>query len=132
MGERGSVLPAVFVLAFAGLLLLGLAVDLGRWGATWREAAFAADAGAEAGAAMIDPAAAYRGELLLDPVLAEDVAADAALRARPRPDRTVTAAGTPAEVCVTVSQPFRPTLLRAAGIGPVEVTADACARPAQG
>ena len=132
MGERGSILPAVFVLAFAGLLLLGLAVDLGRWGAAWREAAFAADAGAEAGAAMIDPAAVYRGDLLLDPALAEDVAADAALRARSRPERVVVTIGTIDEVCVTVSQPFRPVLLRAAGVGSVEVTADACARPAQG
>ena len=132
MSERGSILPMVAVLAFGGVIVLGLAFDLGRWASTWREAAFAADAGASAGAAMIDTDAAYRGTLALDPAVARATAIGAAGTARPRPSRTADADVEPSRICVTVRQPFRPTLLRAVGVGERTVTATACAVPAQG
>ncbi len=132
MDEEGTVLPAIALLVISGFLVLGLALDLGRWAATWRETAFAADTGAEAGAAMIDTAAAYGGELVLDGPLAGATAATAARRARPRPGRTTEVAVRPTEICVTVSQPFRPSILRALGIRTRTVTATACATPAQG
>ncbi len=130
--DAGSVLPMVAVIVFGGVMVLGLALDLGRWAATWREAAFAADTGATAGAAQIDAAAAYRGVLALDPARARATAASGAADARPRPGRVSTVDAIPARVCVTVRQQFRPTLLRIVGVGERTVTATACAVPAQG
>ncbi len=132
MNERGSVLPMFAVIVFGGVLVVGLALDLGRWAATWREAAFAADTGATAGAAMIDVGAAYQGRLALDPVRARSTAVAGAADARPRAGRSTTAEVGAARICVTVRQPFRPTLLRAVGVGERTVTATACAVPAQG
>ena len=131
-GERGSMLPAVLLLVVAGFLVLGLAVDLGRWADTWREAAFAADAGAGAGAATIDPAQAYRGLLRVDPGPAGAAASRAALAARPRPGRSVDVDASNTRVCVTVRQPFQPSILRAVGVGNRTVRVRACAVPAQG
>ena len=132
MDERGSALPSLLMVVVAGLLVLGLALDLGRWASTWREAAFAADAGATAGAAIIDEPRAYRGVLRVDRAAAGPVAVDAATRARPRAGRTVAVQTSNTRVCVTVRQPFRPSLLRAAGIGDRTVRVRSCASPAQG
>jgi len=132
VSERGSALPLLAVLVLGGMIVAGLAIDLGRWGVTWREAAFAADTGAEAGAAMIDTEAAYRDDLQLDAGRARVVAIDAALGARPRPGRTATATADVTAVCVTVRQQFRPTILRAAGVGPGVIAVEACAVPGIG
>ncbi len=132
MGDRGSVLPSFFLLVLGGMLVLGLALDLGRWASSWREVAFAADAGAEAGAAMLDTGAAYRGLLRLDGAEAVAVAEAAAAEARPRMGRHVAARATPSRVCVTVRQPFQPTILRAVGVGSRQIAARACAVPGQG
>lgn len=132
MTERGSALPGVLVVLMGGLLAFGLAYDLGRWGSTWREAAYAADAAAEAGAAMLDPAAAYADRLELDPDLARKTALEVGRAARPRPGRTVEVATSRDRVCVLISQPFRPTLMRMAGLSPAQVSARACASPRQG
>ena len=61
MNERGSMLPFLGALFFVGFVLLGLALDTALLAATYREAAFAADAGAEAGAAQLESGAAYGG-----------------------------------------------------------------------
>jgi len=127
----GTVLPVLALLLVGGALAVALAVDLGRCGAAWREASFAADAGAEAGAAAIDPAAAYEGRLLLDPALAEQEAVAAALAVRPRAGRTAAAEAEVTRVCVTVHQPFPPGLLGSVAVGRV-IAAAACASPAQG
>lgn len=110
---------------------MALAVDLGRCGAAWREASFAADAGAEAGAAAIDPEEAYQGRLLLDPALAEEQAVAAALAARPREGRSAAAEAETTRVCVTVHQPFPPGLLGSLA-GARVIAAAACASPGQG
>jgi hypothetical protein len=125
-------LPALAVLVLGATLGLGLAYDLGRWASTWREAAFAADAGAEAGAPALDRGVAYGNTLHLEPRLAEVIAFEAAQTARPRPNRSVVSTADLTEVCVTVVQPFRPSLLRALGIGELSVQAEACAEPIQG
>ena len=132
MDERGSALPMVMVLIFAGALIMGLALDLGRWASTWREAAFAADAGATAGAATMDVGDAYRGRLRIDTAAAVPAAEQAAIRARPRAGRGVSVDARRGRVCVTVRQPFQPSLLRIAGIGDRTVRVQACAAPAQG
>ncbi len=132
MGDRGSAVPSFFLLVVGGMLVVGLALDLGLWAAAWREAAFAADAGAEAGAAMLDAGAAYDGRLRIDAVAAGRVAEASAIGARPRGGRVAVARAGPGRVCVTVRQPFSPTVLRAIGIRARQVTARACAAPAQG
>ncbi len=131
MTDRGTTLPIVALLLFGGALAVALAVEVGRVGAAWREASFAADSGAEAGAAALDPAEAYRGRLLLDPALAEEAAVAAALATRPRPGRTAAARAETDRVCVTVRQPFPTGLLGSVAAGRV-ITADACASPSQG
>lgn len=131
MRSRGSTLPIVALLLFGGALTVALAVEVGRAGAAWREASFAADCGAEAGAATLDPAEAYRGRLLLDPAPAEEAAVAAALATRPRVGRTAAAQADTGQVCVTVRQPFPPGLLAAVIAGRV-ITAAACAVPGQG
>lgn len=132
MDERGSVLPAIAVIALGGLLVMGIGIDLARWGASWREVAHAADVGAEAGAAMIDEGAIFVGELAVNEVLATETAVDAALRSRPRSGRTASVAVDGDQVCVLVRQPFRATVARVAGSETLLVAVEACARPAQG
>ena len=131
MSDKGTVLPILALLLVGGALAVALAVEVGRIGAAWREASFAADAGAEAGAAVIDRDAAYRGELLVDPAPAEEGAIAAALAARSRDGRTASADADPARVCVTVRQPFPPGLLGSVAGGRL-ITASACASPGQG
>jgi hypothetical protein len=131
LSDRGTVLPVLTLLLFGGALAVALAVDVGRCGAAWREASFAADAGAEAGAAAIDPEEAYQGRLLLDPALAEEQAVAAALAARPRAGRAASAQAEATRVCVTVHQPFPPGLLGSLA-GTRVIAAAACASPGQG
>ncbi len=132
MNERGTVSPVLVLLLAAGVAALALAVDLGRFAAVNREVAYAADAGAEAGAGRIDQAAAYRGEIVLDLRDAERVARRTVRRARGRYGRNVDVGVTPDVICVTVHRMFEPGLLRAFGVGPREVTATSCAAPRAG
>jgi hypothetical protein len=111
---------------------LGLAVDLGRFAAQSREVAHAADAGAEAGAAVLDVDAAYAGRLEVDPRPAARVAADAAHRFRPREGRTVEVEADPLRVCVTVGQQVTTGLLRVFGVAAWTVSAQGCAVPEAG
>jgi len=131
LSDRGTVLPILALLLVGGALAVTLTVEVGRIGAAWREASFAADAGAEAGAAVIDRDAAYRGELLLDPAPAEESAIAAALAARSRDGRTASADADTTRICVTVSQPFPSGLLGSVAGGRL-ITASACASPGQG
>ncbi|MGB5188360.1 MAG: hypothetical protein WBO84_14665, partial [Acidimicrobiia bacterium] len=92
MNERGSMLPYLGALFFVGFVVLGLALDTALLAATYREAAFAADAGAEAGAAQLESGAAYAGEVVLDRETAVAAAEAASLSARSRAGRTANAA----------------------------------------
>jgi hypothetical protein len=130
--ERGTVTPVLVILLAAGVAALGLAVDLGRFAAAAREVAYAADAGAEAGAARIDRAGAYAGEIRLDPAEARAAALRGAQRARPRAGRTVEVFADRYRVCVTARLRVEPGLLRAFGVKPWTVASTACASPAVG
>ena len=132
MNERGSILPYLGALFFVGFVLLGLALDTALLATTYREAAFAADAGAEAGAAQLERGAAYGGELALDRQAAVDAAERASLAARSRAGRTASASTDGTEVCVVVVDSYEPRILGAIGIGRQGVTVDACAAPRQG
>jgi hypothetical protein len=129
--DRGTVLPILALLLLGGALAVALAVEVGRCGAAWREASFAADAGAEAGAATLDPEAVYSGRIRLDPQAAQGTAEAAALAVRPRVGRRAEAEATTTRVCVTVTQPFPPGLLTPFVHGrPIAVSA--CATPERG
>jgi hypothetical protein len=125
-------LPMLGALIFAGFVVLGLAADVAVYAATYRDAAFAADTGAEAGAAMLAPPAAYEGDLALDPGVAADTAVAAAEAARPRPGRSASAAPEPGRICVTVTQPYQTRFLQALGVGPTTIVVTGCAEPRQG
>ncbi len=131
MNEQGSMLPFMAALIFVGLVVTGLALDVALLAATYRETAYAADVGAEAGAAVV--AVGQPGEdPSLDVAAAEATGVAAALAARPRVGRTATAAAATDEVCVTVTNHYQPRILGGIGIGPSEVTVDACAQPRRG
>lgn len=124
-------LPFMAALIFIGLVVVGLALDATLLAATYREAAFAADVGAEAGAAQL-ASDSYGEEPLLDPQRAEAAAMDAALSARPRAGRAAVASADPAGVCVSVTDGYRPRILSAIGVGPEAITVEACAEPRRG
>jgi hypothetical protein len=130
--ESGSMMPLLALLIFTGLVVLGLALDVALLGATYRRAAFAADAGAEAGAAMLSVDDAYAGIVVLDPAAAEQVAVEAAMAARTAEGRTVTAGAQPDRVCTTVVDHYTPRIIGSLGLGPATVTVTACAEPGRG
>lgn len=128
--DRGSALPALLALVVAGLLLAGVAIDLGRWGSTWRAVADAAAAAARAAAGQIDETGVYLGVRELD----RERALEAAWRLGHAggTGRTVAVDLEPAAVCVTVTDTHHPTWLRAVGVRSALVSVTACASPAQG
>ena len=132
MNERGSMLPYLGALFFVGFVLLGLALDVALLAATYRESAVAADAGAEAGAAHLEAAAVYDGEMRLDEAAAVGAAEAASLLAQPRPGRSVTATTDGVQVCVVVTERFTPRILGSVGIGGEGIAVRACATPRQG
>ncbi|MFH1103894.1 MAG: hypothetical protein V1757_02965 [Actinomycetota bacterium] len=126
--DRGAAPLTLVALLFGGVLMLGLAVDIARFGAAWREASHVAATAAETGAGWINRTAAREGELRIGRASAESAA-------RAFTDAT----GHPAEVtatvdrvCVTVHIDVHPTLLTIVGAGTKTVTAHACAEPRQG
>jgi hypothetical protein len=126
--ERGSVFLTLAVLLFGSVLMLGLAVDLARVAAAWREASHLAATAAEAGAGWIDADAALDDRLVVHPTRARQAAAAVAAG----PDRSHVIATQPSRVCVSVSLPVAPTILAVIGAVPATVTASACAEPRKG
>lgn len=125
-------IPWLGALFFVGFVVLGLALDVALFAATYREAAFAADAGAEAGAARIETVAAYDGHTRLDRTSAVSAARTSALDARPRPGRRAAAHIEGSSVCVTVTDRYEPRLASIFGVRSEGITATACATPGKG
>ncbi len=132
MNERGSMLPYLGALFFIGFVVLGLALDASLLAATYREAAFAADAGAEAGAAQLEIASAYEGTTHLDRSSAVVAAESASLAARVRLGRRATASTDGTTICIAVTDRFEPRILGSIGVGTQGITVSACAAPRQG
>ncbi|HSM01315.1 MAG TPA: hypothetical protein VK960_02580 [Acidimicrobiia bacterium] len=112
-------------LLFGGVLMAGLAVDMIRFGATWREAAHLAATAAEAGAGWIDEAAAYAGEVQID----RDRADAAAKLVAGGPEHLVLTDFVGNRICVEVSIRVRPSLLAMVGAASKRATATSCAEP---
>jgi hypothetical protein len=132
MNERGSMLPYLGALFFIGFVVLGLALDTSLLAATYREAAFAADVGAEAGAAHLEVSSAYEGTVRLDRGPAIAAAETASLAARSRSGRTAAATTDGTTICVSVTDRFEPRILGSIGVGTQGITVNACASPRQG
>lgn len=132
MADRGSVLPALMGLALGGLLLIGVVMDLSRWASSHREAAFVADAGAQAGAAMVSTEDLRLGMVVVDSHKAEPVAREVALSSRSRMGRVVAVTVSDYQVCVTIEQPFSSPLLGTLGLTAGVVRGSSCAEPARG
>lgn len=132
MNERGSMLPYLGALFFIGFVVLGLALDTSLLAATYREAAFAADAGAEAGASHLEVSSAYQGTTRLDRGPAIAAAETASLAARSRSGRTAVATTDGTTICVSVTDRFEPRILGSVGVGTQGITVNACASPRQG
>lgn len=126
MNDRGFVTPAVLVVLLAGLVMVGLALDVARYAAAAREAAHVADTASEAAAAVIDPTQAYRGRLRIDRTGALRIVR--AITHLHQARHQITGR----EVCVTVVVWVDPWILDVIGAGSKQVEASACASPAQG
>lgn len=125
-------LPYLGALFFVGFLVLGLALDTALLAGTYQEAAFAADVGAEAGAAHLEAPSVYSGDVQLDRPAAVEAAEAASHAARSRAGRTATASTDGTSVCVVVTDHYEPRILGAIGIGSAGVTVRACAIPGRG
>jgi hypothetical protein len=128
MAERGSAYLTLIALLFGGTLMLGLAVDVARFGATWRDVSHVASTAAEAGAGWINRSAAHAGDLRVAREQAETAAT--LVLEESGYDAEVTASLH--QVCVVVRASVRPTLLAVVGAEPKTITARACAAPRQG
>lgn len=116
------------MLLLGGVLIIGLAVDVTRLIATWRETSHLAHTAAETGAGWVQSEPLYRGELSIDPISAETAAREVASGAT----RSVEVDAGLTLVCVTVHQEVAPGITRLAGAAPKAVSATACASPRRG
>jgi multidrug efflux pump subunit AcrA (membrane-fusion protein) len=132
VSERGSMLPYLGALFFVGFVVVGLALDIALLAATYQQAAFAADTGAEAGAARLEAESAYSGAMRLDRSAAIEAAEAAARSARARTERTATASTDGISVCVVVTDHYVPRILGVIGVGAEGVSVRACAAPGKG
>jgi hypothetical protein len=125
MNDNGAAHLTIVALLFGGMLMLGVAVDISRFGASWREASHLAATAAEAGAGWIDEEAAYDGEILVH----RGRARSAARTVASGPGHQVVTDITEERVCVSVSIQVRPTLLSIVGASSKWATARSCAEP---
>lgn len=124
-------LPMFGGLILIAFIMIALAVELALLGTSYRAVASAADAGAEAGAAMLDVESLYESAVELDRAAA---ASQSMLVAAAQIAHVVDVqvATTSTEVCVTVRDEYRPTTLAFIGVGSIDVTVTSCAVPRTG
>ena len=127
--EGGSILPMFAGLALTSFVMIALVVELALLSATYRVVAGAADAAAESGASMLSVTDAYASELVLDTAAAESEAMRV-VAALSTGDATISISG--AQLCVIVSDVYRPTTLLNLGVSAVDVTVQSCAEPRRG
>lgn len=129
--EDGSLLPLFGALLFTSFVMVTLVVELTLLGFAYRSAASAADAAAEAGAAMLAEDRAYADDVALDVLRARDesIAVGTALA---RSGAVVEVDATPLQVCVTVRDRQLPATLSVLGVSGVDITVNTCAEPRVG
>ena len=129
--ERGSMLPMFGGLIFVSFIMIALVVELAMLGIAYRSTASAADASAEAGAAMLSERDAYVSRVAIDPQRARSEATGVAYSLIGSGAK-VEVEATPSTVCVTVVDRYEPTTLLFLGVAGVDVTATSCAEPRVG
>lgn len=129
--QRGSMLPMFGGLIFVSFIMIALVVELAMLGVAYRTTASAADASAEAAAAMLSERHAYASQIVVDPARATDEALGV-VRALVGSGVDVEVDATPTHVCVTVEDRYEPSTLLFLGVSGVDVTATSCAEPRVG
>lgn len=124
-------LPMFGALVFTSFVMVALVVELALLGSAYRSAAAAADAAAEAGAAMLAEDRAYAGELAVDVVRARDESTVVGT-ALARGGAVVDVDATALEVCVTVRDRYLPATLGFLGASGIDVVVSTCAEPRAG
>ena len=122
-------LPMMAGLLLVGLTVLSLCHEVVSLHGTYVVTSAAADAAAEAGAAMLDEDAVYRNELLLD-VEAATAVAVSVVEASGVEVRSIDV--TTETICVDAASTHSATALAFVGLGSVDVVVRACAQPAAG
>jgi Flp pilus assembly protein TadG len=124
--ERGAVLVAGLLLAFALLIVIGAAVDVGRAFIERRVLVSLADEAALSGSQALDLEALHAGQLALDPDAAH-AAALGVLASEPELEARATASS--GSVSVAVEREIPTLLLRMVGLPSLKVKAQATAEP---
>ena len=108
--ERGSMVPLFGGLVVVSFVMIALVVELTLLGATYRSLAATADAAAEAGAAMLSEAGAYRSIIELD---RNRSAAEASrvVHALAGPDASFDVEVHANVICIHVHRPYEPATL---------------------
>ncbi len=129
--EGGSMLPMFGALLFTSFVMVALVVELTLLGFAYRSAAAAADAAAEAGAAMLAEDRAYADAVAVDALRArnESMAVGTALA---RSSAVVYVEATLLQVCVTVRDRYLPATLGFLGASGIDIAVDTCAEPRVG
>lgn len=129
--EDGSMLPMFGALVFTSFVMVALVVELALLGFAYRSAAAAADAAAEAGAAMLAEDRAYADEIAVDVLRAEDESR-AVGTALARRGAVVDVDATALQVCVTVRDRHLPATLSFLGVSGIDIAVNTCAEPRVG
>jgi len=124
--ERGAVLVAGLLLSLALLIVIGVAVDVGRVFIERRELVSLADWAALSGSQALDVEAIHAGQLVLDPSEAQAMAL-AVLAGEP--ELQAYASASSEAVRVEVERTIPTLLLRLVGLPTLTVKAQATAEP---
>ena len=116
-------------LTFTSFVMIALVVELALLAASYRTVAGAADAAAESGASMLSVSDAYASELALDGVAARSEAIRVATQLS---SGTASVWVSDTELCVTVTDVYRPTTLLNLGMSAIDVTVQSCTEPRRG
>ena len=129
-GDGGSITPMLGGLVFIVLTMVALATEVAGLHSAFLEVAAVADAAAEAGAALVDPASVHSGEVRLDRHRASLESARVVEAIAPAADYTVEV--TALEVCVDVRVARPMGVLTMIGVDSFTVVASSCAGPMTG
>ena len=128
--DGGSITPMLGGMVFIVLTMVALATEVAGLHSAFLEVAAVADAAAEAGAALVDPASIHSGEVRLDQHRASLESARLVEAVAPAADYAVEVAAL--EVCVDVRVARPMGVLTVIGIDSFTVAASSCAGPATG
>lgn len=128
--EAGSVLPLLGALIFVAFTVIALVTEIALLHGAFLDVASTADGAAEAGAAMVDPAALHGGSIGLAQATAGQAAEHYVRSVAPSDDASIEVTIT--EICVTVEREHPLSVLPIAGIRSQLISVEACAAPATG